>query len=210
MKKKLMSLLVAAAMVVGMTSTVFASSASPSANGVMAAVEAATDANGNAVSVTIQDTASAPLTEAEKKAVEEIKTTATLQAVLGAEYNANMTVADVKEVSAPEGTVFPIDITFKVNGVNASTKGSLLHFDGSAWEKIDTKFGNGTMTGTFKSLSPVAIVIDKTTATTAATSNGTTPSATSPKTSESNGAWAAAVVAVFAIGAAVTVRRKRA
>ncbi len=125
-------------------------------------------------------------------AVKEVKSEAGLKKALGDDFSANMTVADVVEVSAEStngGSVtFPIDITFNVKGVTTSTKGQLLHWNGSEWEKIPTKMGNGTMTGTFTSLSPVAFVVDKTTL-----ASGT---ASSPKTS------AAAVSGVAVLGLA--------
>ena len=65
-----------------------------------------------------------------------------MKEVLGSDFNANMTVADIKEVTAPEGAKFPLKITFAMKGV-------------TAWEKIDTTVADGTVTGTFSSLSPV-------------------------------------------------------
>lgn len=131
-----------------------------------------------------------------KEQVDTIKSEAGLKEVLGSDFSANMTVSDVVEVRVEflnDGNVtFPIDITFEVKGVTASTKGQILHWnkETNAWEKIPTTMGNGTMTGTFSSLSPVAFVVDKTTL-----ASGT---ATSPKTS----ATAAAGVAVLGLAAA--------
>lgn len=122
-------------------------------------------------------------------AVTEIKSEAGLKKALGNDFSANMTVADVVEATiegpAPTGE---FDITFNVKGVTASTKGQILHWNGQKWEKIPTKMGEGTMTGTFTSLSPVAFVVDKTTL-----ASGT---ASSPKTS------AAAVSGVAVLGLA--------
>ena len=125
-------------------------------------------------------------------AVTEVKSEAGLKKALGNDFSANMTVADVVDVSVETkngGQVsFPMDITFNVKGVTASTKGQILHWNGQEWEKIPTKMGEGTMTGTFTSLSPVAFVVDKTTL-----ASGT---ASSPKTS------AAAVSGVAVLGLA--------
>ena len=87
----------------------------------------------------------------------DIKTEAKLKEVLGSDFNANMTVADIKEVTAPEGAKFPLKITFAMKGVTASSKVQILHYDAekAAWEKIDTTVADGTVTGTFSSLSPV-------------------------------------------------------
>ena len=135
-------------------------------------------------------------------AVTEVKSEAGLKKALGDDFSANMTVADVVEVSAEStngGSVtFPIDITFNVKGVTTSTKGQLLHWNGSEWEKIPTKMGNGTMTGTFTSLSPVAFVVDKTTFSTATTSPAT--SATSVST--------VAVLGLTAAVAALALKKK--
>ena len=87
----------------------------------------------------------------------DIKTEAKLKEVLGSDFNANMTVADVKKVTAPEGAKFPLKITFVMKGVTASSKVQILHYNrsASAWEKIDTTVADGTVTGTFSSLSLV-------------------------------------------------------
>ena len=50
-----------------------------------------------------------------------------LKEVLGSDFNANMTVADVKKVTAPEGAKFPLKITFAMKGVTASFKVQILH-----------------------------------------------------------------------------------
>ena len=50
-----------------------------------------------------------------------------MKEVLGSDFNANMTVADVKEVTAPEGAKFPLKITFAMKGVTASFKVQILH-----------------------------------------------------------------------------------
>lgn len=136
-------------------------------------------------------------------AVTEVKSEAGLKKALGDDFSANMTVADVVEVSAESvngGQVsFPIDITFNVKGVTSSTKGQILHWNGSEWEKIPTKIGNGTMTGTFNSLSPVAFVVDKTTL-----ASGT---ASSPKTS-ATAVSGVAVLGLVAAAGAFGLRKK--
>ena len=139
-----------AAMVSCIGMTAFAAP-SPAASTVVTAVSSATDADGNAVNVSITSEIPAEYTQA----VADIKTEAKLKEVLGSDFNANMTVADVKEVTAPEGAKFPLKITFAMKGVTASSKVQILHYNGSAWEKIDTTVADGTVTGTFSSLSPV-------------------------------------------------------
>lgn len=50
-----------------------------------------------------------------------------MKEVLGSDFNANMTVADVKKVTVPEGAEFPLKITFAMKGVTASFKVQILH-----------------------------------------------------------------------------------
>ena len=171
-----------AAMVACVGMTAFAAP-SPSASATVSNTPAkVVDKNGNSVQITVT------AVEAEKAA--EIKKEETLKSVLGEDFNANVIVADVKEVTAPAGTAFPLTITFTMKGVTADSKVQILHYNGTAWEKIPTTVGDGTVTGTFNSLSPVAFAVDKTTL-----ASGT---ATSPKTS----ATAAAGVAVLGLAAA--------
>ena len=127
-----------AAMVSCIGMTAFAAP-SPAASTVVTAVSSATDTDGNAVNVSITSEIPIEYTQA----VADIKTEAKL--------NANMTVADVKEVTAPEGAKFPLKITFVMKGVTASSKVQILHYNrsASAWEKIDTTVADGTVTGTF-------------------------------------------------------------
>ena len=181
MKSRIMKTIgLVAAMVACVGMTVFAAP-SPSASTVV------TGATAKDAKVVIKEV---PAKNA--NAVTEVKSEAGLKKALGNDFSANMTVADVVDVSVETkngGQVsFPMDITFNVKGVTASTKGQILHWNGQEWEKIPTKMGEGTMTGTFTSLSPVAFVVDKTTL-----ASGT---ASSPKTS------AAAVSGVAVLGLA--------
>ena len=185
-----------AAMVSCIGMTAFAAP-SPAASTVVTAVSSATDTDGNAVNVSISSEIPAEYTQA----VADIKTEAKLKEVLGSDFNANMTVADVKEVTAPEGAKFPLKITFAMKGVTASSKVQILHYNGSAWEKIDTTVADGTVTGTFGSLSPVAFVVDKTTLTSA------TGTATSPATS-ATAVSAVAVLGLAAVAAAFGLKKK--
>lgn len=191
--KKIISILCAAIMTVGMTVTALAAP-SPTVTGVVTEVSSIKDANGNSVSLTIAD-----VPAEHQAAVAEIKTAAALQSVLGSDYTENMTVLDVKDITVPAGTVFPVTITFKVPGVTANSKGFLLHYNTTTktWEKIATTMGDGTMTGTFNSLSPVAFVVDKTTAT------------TSPETGEMNVMMMTGVVALLAAAGMVVTFKKR-
>lgn len=186
-----------AAMVSCIGMTAFAAP-SPAASTVVTAVSSATDADGNAVNVSITSEIPAEYTQA----VADIKTEAKLKEVLGSDFNANMTVADVKEVTAPEGAKFPLKITFAMKGVTASSKVQILHYNGSAWEKIDTTVADGTVTGTFSKLSPVAFVVDKTTLTSA------TGTATAASPSTATAASAVAVLGLAAVAAAFGLKKK--
>lgn len=177
---KTLGLVVALAACIGMTA--FAAP-SPSASTQVTSASAK-DKNGNAVQVT--------MTEVSSDLVADVTSEATLKSVLGSDFNESMAVADVMEVSVPEGTEFPLDITFAIKGVTASTKAVVLHYVDGAWQKEATTVEVGAVTGKFNSLSPVAIVVDKTTL---ASGAGTT----SPKT----GATAVSAVAVLGLAAAV-------
>lgn len=111
-----------------------------------------------------------------------------------------MEVVDVREVTVTGDNVeFPLTITFKVPGVLETTKVAVLHYVDGAWKQETAKAGQGTITATFDSLSPVAFVVDKNTA---------ASSSTSPKTGESMAVTMAAVVVVVAAAGAFAFRKK--
>ncbi len=116
-----------------------------------------TDANGNAVEVTVGqvDTSDAAVSEA----VGAISTDQGLADILGDAYTEGMAVASVSDVTVPDGTAFPVELTFEYPGITPDTNVVLLHWTGAAWEVIPTVAGDGVITGTFKDLSPVAVVI---------------------------------------------------
>lgn len=207
--KKAVAVVTAALTICAMSVTAFAQG-SVKSTGVVSP-QGAKDANGNSVTVS---TASIPAEYAE--AVNTVKTTDGLKAVLGDAYVEGMEVVDAMDVSVPEGTPMPVTITFDVPGVGADTKVAVLHYNGSAWEVLEGTAGNGTITATFTSLSPVAFVVDKNTAT--GTSNGSNTStgsnsSVSPKTGEDLGmltATVAAAVLVLGAGCVFFVKRKNA
>ena len=207
--KKAVAVVTAALTICAMSVTAFAQG-SVKSTGVVSP-QGAKDANGNSVTVS---TASIPAEYAE--AVNTVKTTDGLKAVLGDAYVEGMEVVDTMDVSVPEGTPMPVTITFDVPGVGADTKVAVLHYNGSAWEVLEGTAGNGTITATFTSLSPVAFVVDKNTAT--GTSNGSntstgSSSSVSPKTGEDLGmltATVAAAVLVLGAGCVFFVKRKNA
>lgn len=207
--KKAVAVVTAALTICAMSVTAFAQG-SVKSTGVVSP-QGAKDANGNSVTVS---TASIPAEYAE--AVNTVKTTDGLKAVLGDAFVEGMEVVDAMDVSVPEGTPMPVTITFDVPGVGADTKVAVLHYNGSAWEVLEGTAGNGTITATFTSLSPVAFVVDKNTAT--GTSNGSntstgSSSSVSPKTGEDLGmltVTVAAAVLVLGAGCVFFVKRKNA
>lgn len=199
MFKKAAAILTAAVLTIGMAATAMAAP-SPTVSGIVTGIAGATDANGNAVEATLSEV---PAEYA--SAVQEIRDVETVKALLGDAYQEGMQVVDVKDVTVPEGTAFPLTITFQVTGVTASSKVAVLHYDtaAGAWEVVESKAGNGTITATFDSLSPVAFVID---GQTAAQTTGTT----SPKTGEiPYGAYAGVVAAAAALGMIVVSMKKK-
>lgn len=106
----------------------------------------AVDASGNVVKVILNK-----VTEAiEKEAADAAKEKSNGSQVLA--------IVDVKV----EGATFPLTITFNVDGIKAADKGKiyLLHEKANGyWEVIHpSEVADGTITATFDSLSPVAIV----------------------------------------------------
>lgn len=200
--RKLVGAVISAALLVTMSFGVLAAP-SPAVSGTVSKVNAATDANGNAVEVKL---AEVPAQYAE--AVAQIKNVDTLKEVLGSAFVEGMSVVDVKEVTVPEGTTFPVTITFAVPGVTAGTKVAVLHYNGSAWEVVESTAGNGTITATFTSLSPVAFVVDKNTASSSTAAKTTSTSSTSPKTGESSMVVVAGMLAMIAAAGACGLKKK--
>lgn len=201
MKRKMRKFcgLVLAAVFTVSTALTAVAAPSPSVTGTVTQTTAATDANGNAIKVSISEV---PAKYAE--AVTEIKNIERVKELLGNSFKEEMKVIDVKEVTVPDGTAFPATLTFSVSGVKADTNVAVLHYDGSQWEVVDAKAGNGTITATFDSLSPVAFVVDQNTVNSAPAANSN-----SPKTGESSVAAVMGIAAVAAILAAFVVYRKR-
>lgn len=186
----------AVVMCLGMT--VFAAPSPSGSDFVVGGISNAVDADGNDVSGFLEVT---ELPDEYAEAAAQLRTAEGLQAAMGADYNENMIVLDIVEarvVGDASQVKFPVTITFQVNGVTASTRGTILHYTGSEWEKIPTTMGEGTMTGTFASLSPVAFVVDKTTLT-----GGTV----SPKTSAQSAA-AVALLGLLAATAACGMKKR--
>ena len=198
MKKitRLAGICAAAVLALSMSLGAFAAE-SPSAEGVVISGKTA-DANGNTVQVTLEE-----VTDTAVKAM--LDDTDYLEKVIGDEYVEGMKVADMKDVSVPDGTPMPVTIEFEVNGVNKNTKVVVLHYNGTEWEKIKVDAVDyRSVTATFDSLSPVAFILDKVDET---ASVGTT----SPKTGMSPLVVMAAFGAVICVaGAAALTKKERA
>lgn len=112
------------------------------------------------------------------------------------------------DVTVPEGTEVsaenPVYITFTVPGVTSEVKVHVMHYitASGVWEEVASEVGDGYVVGGFTSLSPVAIVAEKSTLSAAAnTSKKGTGSATSPRTGDNQMVF----VIIFAVIAVACV-----
>lgn len=201
MKKRLMALACVVVLTLGMSMTTLAANPSVQA-GIVTGVEGAKDKDGTSAKVIVEAIHDTHEHDEEK---DYISTDANVKKELdklNVEVKANekVQVMDVKNVEI-EGDAslikFPLTITFKVNGIKAGDKVILLHHvsDAKGWEKLDTITGNGTVTATFNSLSPVAFI--------------KLADATSPTTGEPVSLMlAGAVVALGTVGTVISKKRK--
>lgn len=212
--KKLVTTALALVLTLGMSVTAFAT---PSVSKEVK-VEGAVDSKGETVNVTVSSAvAETVVTEAVTKATELVGEGSSVLATV--------------EVSLPSGVSEenPVTVTFSVPGVKAGDKITVLHqkHDGT-WEKLTGITGDGTVTVTFTSLSPVAFVREAANNTTANTDDNpakndkfltasgsnegttaaTTAGVTSPKTGET-GVVGFAFAAAACGGALVFVNRKK-
>lgn len=91
----------------------------------------------------------------------------------------------------------PFTFTLSVGGVTSGMKVAVLHYleDAGEWEYVDATAGDGTVTFSLDSLSPVAVIIEGS-------------STTSPETGEV-GTMAVAMLGMVALGAAVVVSKRK-
>lgn len=202
MKKRLMALICVALLTVGMTMTV-AAAPSPAASGVVTAIEKAVDKNNAAIAVTGNDAVLvAENLSADQYATEMayIKNVDNLKKELGTAYKDGMAIIDtknVKVVGEASLIAWPVTITFTAKSIKATDDVVMLHYNetNKAWEVIKATVGDGTITGTFNSLSPVVFV--------------KAGAATSPTTGEPISLMVAgAAVLMGAAGAVVSKKRK--
>lgn len=198
MKKRLMALACVAVLTLGMSMTTLAANPSVQA-GVVTGVESAKDNAGTSAKVIVEAIHD---THEHVKEKNYISVEANMKKELERlnAYEEGMKVLDVKNVEI-EGDAslikFPLTITFTVNGIKAGDKVILLHYVDATkgWEKIDTTTGNGTVTATFNSLSPVAFI--------------KVADATSPTTGEPVSLMlAGAVAALGTVGTVISKKRK--
>lgn len=159
------------------TSTQASAAAQQEAEALASGVEAeSVVVNGQSVDVKISS--ASPATVSEAKKVAEIN------------LPASATVLKVVEVSLPVDFE-KITLTFNVSGVVAGQSVTVLHMlPDHNWEILPATAGNGTVTATFTSLSPVAFVVG----------------ATSPKTGETLPVFA--ILAVICLAGTVVCSRK--
>lgn len=97
-----------------------------------------------------------------------------------------------------------VEITFPLSGAVSSTKAAVLHKVDGTWIKESSSVGTGIVTASgIKSLSPFAVVVDK------STLKGTSNNGTSPKTGESSMVLGAGVLAIIAVVGIYGVNRKK-
>lgn len=196
LKKRIFGTIIAMSLVLMMGFQAVAAD-SPSTDGIVTEALQAVDKNGKSVEIDVQ-----ALPEKYKHLAEEIKDVSALKAVLGSAYIDGMEVIDVRDVVIVGDTSlveFPLTITFKVPGVLPTTKVAVLHYVDGAWQVEPSKAGNGTITATFDSLSPVAFVVDK---------NTSSSAVTSPETGENTAVPAVGAVVIVAVLGAAVLRKK--
>ena len=194
--KRLVSVAAAAVLALSLSLTAFAAPSTTVSGVVTVDDNNGVDGNGNTITASL-----AEVPAEYQSAVADVRKPETLKALLGSAYTDTMSVVDVKDVTVADGTVFPVTIRFNVPGVTTSTKVAVLHYDTEkeAWEVVESKAGQGTITATFNSLSPVAFVVDK----------STSASTTSPQTGEHSMVVLFGAVAVVAACGAVGLSRKK-
>lgn len=211
--KRATAVLCGAALLVSMTISAFALP-SPSVSGFVKGVKSAVDANGNAVNIIVQLIADADFTAKEQAAVNELRANPTemLKETLGSEYKDTLQLVDIRNVKIVGDASlvkFPVDITFDVPAITSSSEAILLHYveKDDKWEVIHAKTGDQTIEASFNSLSPVAFVVDTSTANNMDKISKTDK--TSPKTGEPTIPMGAviAVVAIAAGGLFLVVKR---
>lgn len=188
--KKAIALLLAVLFTMAMGMTALAAD-SPSASGVITGATGK-DAAGREAEIIISSTDMAAPTEAQ------------LREILKGDFVEGMKVAALVDVSVKNGDQleWPVTITFQVPGVTEDSQVAVIHYTSGAWENVTpVTLGDGTVTASFDSLSPVGIVMKDVPGTAG-------DEAVSPKTGENSAAMLAGGIAVLALAAAYVLRKK--
>ena len=197
--KKAAAILLGVLLTLTMSTTVFgAAQNSPTVYGFVTGTSTARNSAGQTINMNVSSTIPA----ADQAAVSEIKTAAKLSEVLGSAYTANMSVVDVKAISFPSGTSYPVTATFSVTGMTANTKAVVMGYNPTTgkWVALTTQVVDGKLVVTIpEGVTVLAFAADKTTMTT-----------TSPKTGEVSPILPAALISAAAVGMFFFLKKKTA
>ena len=121
---------------------------------------------------------------------------ANAQAQAQAYFGESATVLKVFDVSLPAGDYSAgVDVTMNVPGVLAGQSISVIHWNGQYWENLAvTNVSDGSVTATFTSFSPVAVIVN--------------PSVAAPSTGYNAPVAVIILAVVCAAGAAYCLRRR--
>ena len=136
--------------------------------------------NGQEVTVTIAPASVADVKNAEAKAKEY--------------FGENASVLKVFDISLPAGDYSAgVDVTLNIPEIKAGQSVSVIHWNGKVWENLPvTNVSDGSVTATFTSFSPVAVVVNP---------------ATAPSTGFNPAYFVAAAMVLALAGAAFCARR---
>ena len=137
--KKIFAVILSLVMVLAMGTVVFAAG-SPTAGD---SVKPAKDKNGNDILLTKSQASATIVDEAKEQA---------------ANLEGDATVVSTFNLTPPAGTSGPYTITLSVAGITASDKVVILHKATTGWETVNATAGNGTVTFTVNTLSPISVV----------------------------------------------------
>ena len=137
--KKIFAVILSLVMVLAMGTVVFAAG-SPTAG---VSVNTAKDKNGNDILLTKSQALATIVDEAKEQA---------------ANLEGDATVVSTFNLTPPAGTSGPYTITLSVAGITASDKVVILHKATTGWETVNATAGNGTVTFTVNTLSPISVV----------------------------------------------------
>ena len=137
--KKIFAVILSLVMVLAMGTVVFAAG-SPTAG---VSVNTAKDKNGNDILLTKSQASATIVDEAKEQA---------------ANLEGDATVVSTFNLTPPAGTSGPYTITLSVAGITASDKVVILHKATTGWETVNATAGNGTVTFTVNTLSPISVV----------------------------------------------------